>query len=493
MRRFISYGPALVVLMTVIAVLMAGPAAVRRIGSANTQAHIVLAQRSLDDDDILERINKAVRNVADTVRPSVVHIEVIPYEGRRFAVRSTGTGWVYDTAGHIVTNAHVVKGASAISVTFPDGRVARTEKIHGEAFVADPNTDIAVIKVPESDDVFAAKRATGIQPQQGDHVFVFGSPFGFKFSMSQGIVSGLGRDPSASTEAGNGYTNYIQTDAAVNPGNSGGPLVDIKGRVIGMNVAIATARSSDGTTGDEGQSAGISFAIPLGTIESVADQLISKGTVRRGYLGVSWSQFRDPAVYDPAIKAAGVQIQGVSKDGPAQQAGLEGGDIILSIAGQATPSMPVLRSVITTLGPGQTVPVKVSREGRTHEYNVTLGEFSGEALAQANIESALQILRQYGVLMRDTGGRRRATFADLIAQPAIVREIEAESPAKEAGFKAGQSIVQVGDKAVKTLGEFCDAMVVQGLLIGKRIPVVVVEDGDTTSPEPKTIELQVLR
>src|SRR5262249_19153086 len=150
------------------------------------------------------------------------------------------------------------------------------EQIRGELFAADPYTDIAVVKVPESDDVFPARRATGLQPQQGDNVFVFGSPFGFKFSMSQGIISGLGRDPTAAAEFG-GYTNYIQTDAAVNPGNSGGPLVDIKGRVIGMNVAIATARSSDGTTTDEGQSAGISFAIPLGTIESVVDQLITRG------------------------------------------------------------------------------------------------------------------------------------------------------------------------------------------------------------------------
>src|SRR5437762_463459 len=134
MRRFIAYGPALVVLMTVVAVLMAGPAAIRRIGSANTGARIVLAQRSLDDDDVLERINKAVRNVAETVRPSVVHIEVIPAGGRRSGVRSTGTGWVYDNAGHIITNAHVVRGASAISVQFSNGPVVEAEQIRGDSF-----------------------------------------------------------------------------------------------------------------------------------------------------------------------------------------------------------------------------------------------------------------------------------------------------------------------------------------------------------------------
>ena len=185
----------------------------------------------------------------------------------------------------------------------------------------------------------------------------------------------------------------------------------------------------------------------------------------------------------------------MSKDGPAQQAGLEGGDIILSIAGQTTPSMPVLRSVITTLGPGQTVPVRVSRDGRTHDFSVTLGEFSGEALAQANTDAALQSLLRYGLSLRErrAGFRRRQTFADLVASPATVRDVDADSAAQEAGFRAGQTVLQVGDTPVKNIGEFCQALVDQGLLIGKRIPVVVVESGDSTSPPPATINLQALK
>ena len=125
-------------------------------------------------------------------------------------------------------------------------------------------------------------------PRVGEQVFAFGSPFGFKFSMSEGIVSGLGREAPGSSMPG-GYTNYIQTDAAVNPGNSGGPLVNTDGHVIGMNVAIATARSIGGTPEDSGgDSAGISFAIPLGTIEPIVDQLIRYGSVSRGYLGIQF-------------------------------------------------------------------------------------------------------------------------------------------------------------------------------------------------------------
>src|SRR3982751_4094616 len=152
MRRFVAYGPAFVVLLTVVVVLLAGPAAVRRFDAARTDARIILAQRTLGDDDILERFNTASRAVAESVRPSVVHIEVTPTGGvRRAGGRATGSGWVYDDSGHITTNAHVVRGAESISVQFSDGRVVEAEDISGSPFVADPYTDIAVLKVPSKD------------------------------------------------------------------------------------------------------------------------------------------------------------------------------------------------------------------------------------------------------------------------------------------------------------------------------------------------------
>jgi serine protease Do len=482
MRRFVSYGPALVVLLTVVASLIAVPAALRRIGTAHTAARIVLAQRSLDDDDILERLNRAVRNVAETVRPSVVHIEVVAEGTRRTLGRSTGTGWVFDHDGHVITNAHVVRGAAAISIQFADGRVVDAERIDGQTFVADPYTDIAVIKVGAENAAFPARRATGIQPQQGDRVFVFGSPFGFKFSMSEGIISGLGRDPQSAAEA-NGFTNFIQTDAAVNPGNSGGPLVDIKGRVIGMNVAIATGRNSDGTIGDEGQSAGISFAIPLGTIESVASQLIERGEVRRGYLGVRWGRPDAANVYDAAAKASGVRVDEVTQDGPAAKAGIEADDVILAVGDQATPSVEVMRSVITTIGPGQTVHVKLSRKGTPKEVSVTLSELGGEALAQVNSDAARRTLERYGLFL---GARR----LDL---PAVIRRVAPESQAEEAGFKVRATILAVGKTPVKTIGDVYLAAADQGLLLGKKVPLLVAEEeSENTSAIPQTIDVQVL-
>lgn len=471
MRRFVSFGPALVVLLTVVAVLLGAPAAVRRIDAARTSARIVLAQATLRDDDILERLNNAVRAVADTVRPSVVHLDVLGTrgDGRSFAGRSTGSGWVYDAQGYIVTNAHVVRGASRISVEFANGRTVEAERIRGESFVADPFTDIAIIKVPRDDDLFPLRRASGVMPRQGERVFVFGSPFGFKFSMSEGIISGLGRDPSTANDF-EGFTNFIQTDAAVNPGNSGGPLVDIRGRVVGMNVAIATGRDNQGTVA-EGQSAGISFAIPLGTIEFVVDQLIENGTVRRGFMGLSAGGGRgDPTRYIPELKRAGVRVPDVQRDGPAEAAGVRRGDIITEIAGHSIVSWEMLRSVVTSLKPRQEVPVRLWRDGSEVDVTVTLGEYPQQS--QLEIPSAGRALTTFGI--------RFGFFRTDTGRP-VIGGIETGSAAERAGLKEGQLILKVGERAVGTWNEVFAASAEQGLLLGKPVDFEVAETAEQQS------------
>ncbi len=275
MRRIVSFGPAFVVLLTAGAVLVALPGMMMRVTAVRARERVELARQELDGDDILERFNRATQRVADAVEPSVVHLDIRMWRG----AGASGSGWVFDDDGHIVTNAHVVGPASRVDVQFFDGRVET-----GQVVGVDPLTDIAVLKVPTGDYLVPVRRATGERVHRGDRVFAFGSPFNFKFSMSEGIVSGLGRTARGGIGQA-GITNYIQTDAAVNPGNSGGPLVDVNGRVVGMNVAIATAENSEG--GTEGQSAGISFAIPLATIEPRVEQIIEGQTPRSGYLGVS--------------------------------------------------------------------------------------------------------------------------------------------------------------------------------------------------------------
>jgi S1-C subfamily serine protease len=377
MRRFVAYGPAFVVLLTVVVVLFAGPAAVRRIGSARTEARIILARGTLDDDDVLDRINRAIRAVAESVRPSVVHLDVTPPEGRRMGggVHATGSGWVYDGAGHIITNAHVVRGARSISVQFADGRIAEAEQVNGSPFIADPYTDIAVLKVPEDPNLFPVRRASGVQPQQGDKVFVFGSPFGFKFSMSQGIVSGLGRDAASASEFG-GFTNYIQTDAAVNPGNSGGPLVDMNGAVVGINTLIAAPQGRPAQ--------GLGFAVPIDTARRIAPQLAQDGKVTRSgqpYLGVSLAELGARGGIQSGRRQArpqgveyGVVAAQVEPSGPAGKAGLQADDIITAIDDRDVSTSDELLQRLVMHQSGDQTTLTVMRGGLARKITVTIGE-----------------------------------------------------------------------------------------------------------------------
>jgi S1-C subfamily serine protease len=220
------------------------------------------------------------------------------------------------------------------------------------------------------------RRATRQPLRVGDRVFAFGSPFGIKFSMSQGVISGLNRsEGSAFLGMGAGYSNYIQTDAAINPGNSGGPLVDVNGRLVGMNTAIANNRRQNRESEGElqGQSAGIAFAVPLDTIEAIAQQIIRHDFVLRGYLGVGIGRSTPERLARLGFSGRGVIVTNTPNNQPAERAGLEPGDIIVRIANAPTPNSDALRAVISVRAPGQVVPVTVWRDGEELEIPVTLG------------------------------------------------------------------------------------------------------------------------
>ena len=277
MRRIEFLGPSLVVLAAAGVLLLAGPAAVRQVSQSMTAVQMIGAQERLQSGSLLDQMSQASRDVATIVEPSVVHVSSTGLVAGRGTGRSfinTGSGWVYDAEGHIVTNAHVVDGATTLEVQMVNGE-RREAKLLG----ADLRTDIAVLKV-DTLGLVPAQRATQ-DPQQGDMVFAFGSPFDFRFSMSNGIVSGLGRTAGITDIE---YENFIQTDAAINPGNSGGPLTNTKGHVVGMATAIATGHRNGVS---QEQFAGIGLAIPISMIENVVNQLIDHGEVIKGYLGIS--------------------------------------------------------------------------------------------------------------------------------------------------------------------------------------------------------------
>lgn len=466
MRRFTNIAPAVILACTAAFSVVAIPELVRSASYARTQAQIVLARQTIAQDDILERIDRAVRAVATSVEPSVVHIDILGGRESDSPGRSSGSGWVWDAQGHIITNAHVVRDAERISVQFADGRAES-----GEIVAVDLFTDIAVLRIDPGPGVTPAKRATSQRPETGDRVFAFGSPFGFKFSMSSGIVSGIGRDARSDGRFG-GYSNFIQTDAAVNPGNSGGPLVNVRGEVIGMNVAIATARDSSGTTSD-GQSAGISFAIPLPVIDSVVDQLISSRRVSRGFLGISFGQ---PRMFAPAREGvSGVRVSRVVDDGPAAAAGIRVGDLITHINEQPVPNSAVLRSFISITRPGATATIRLLRDGESREVRATLAQMPAE---QAFVQVWPALAGEIGMIAKSEDGGL------------TISEVYPGSPAERAGLKPGQRILDVGGDRPTNFEDFYRLLVLGGLLENDPVTVrVLPADGDRS--DPRSLQLRM--
>jgi len=477
MRRFSTYGPSLLVLVTAATVLMIGPQAIRSMQAAHRISVMQVAQQELDQDNILELLNRATRRIAEAVEPSVVYIES---RGGGF---SRGSGWVYDSDGHIVTNAHVIRNVAesggAIRVQFFDGRM-RTAEVIGR----DVSTDIAVLKIDADPATLAPmRRASNQAVHQGERVFAFGSPFGLKFSMSEGIVSGLGRDANGLMIGA--YTNYIQTDAAINPGNSGGPLVDITGRVIGMNAAIITdsANVDPRVAQNTGVSGGISFAIPLDTIESVVEQLIDRRIVLKGYLGVTLEADMDRrAAERRGFHGDGVLVSDVQENLPAAQAGLERFDIITEINGVKTPSLTVLRSLIGNRPPGEVITLSVWRDGETLDIDV--------ALAAARFDP---VTRQLVIVGGHGDPDRFATLVEavnnaldvfgieeLTATPnnegVMITDVISGSEAARYGFVEGVRIVGVNGLPVPDTGALYDALGRTSLLARPQpIPVTVLD------------------
>lgn len=459
MRRFVTHTPAIAVFAVAIAATLTAPKVFRQFQTAHTAASITLATQSLEESNILEAIDRATIAVADIVRPSVVHLDVGRGGGRGFLRRGSGSGWIYDEQGHVVTNAHVVRGARAIEAQFPDGRVAQATVV-GD----DPFTDIAVLKLDNPGTVFPIQRATDAVPRQGQRGFAFGSPFGFKFSMTEGIVSGLGRDPANARDFG-GFTNYIQTDAAVNPGNSGGPLVNVNGRLIGMNVAIATASDTQGT--NEGDSAGISFAIPLGPIESVVTQIIDSGRVERGYLGIQFARLPVTRVEtDDEVYAAGVRVSEVVPEGPSDKAGLRSGDVIVSLKDQPITTYNVLSSIVGISKPGAKLEATIVRDQQAKDITVELGRMPDEVLARRAGES---IVEQTGLYF--------ANLRDLTSAP-VIGGIFPGSRAGQLGFERGQRVVSVAGEPVESVEDVFKVLYERRVLSGNTVEFLVVPPGE---------------
>ncbi|MCP3904500.1 MAG: PDZ domain-containing protein [Planctomycetes bacterium] len=370
MRKLSGYGPSLIVLATAMLVLFLGPSAVRQLTFKQTEARIIQAQHRLDGENILAQLNAAYRDIAMLVEPSVVHISAQQDAWNRRASVSSGSGWIYDDDGHVVTNHHVVRDAERIDVQLASGE-NRPATIVG----FDRSTDIAVLRIEPGHLHPAVRSQTDRGVHQGDLVFAFGSPFDFRFSMSSGVISGMGR--SVDVLGPTGYENFIQVDAAINPGNSGGPLTDYRGRVIGMNTAIATGGRQSSL--EEGQFAGVGLAIPMGMIEPVVEQIINNGgVVEKGLLGVSPTRLVINDARRLGFTGTGVRITDVQPGLPADRAGVRVNDIVTAVNGLAVESPDQLRSIVSSMLPGEIAMLSIwrpnpdRRGGETMEVRVQL-------------------------------------------------------------------------------------------------------------------------
>jgi len=326
-------------------------------------------------------------NLYERVNPSVVNIDVAgaALQGD-FSEFGSGSGFVYDADGHIVTNNHVVESADRLFVTFADGSVAEAELVG-----RDPSSDLAVIRVKADAQLLRPlELGDSDQLKVGQRVVAIGNPFGLVGTMTVGIVSGVGRTLPADTFTGQSgpYTNpdIIQTDAPINPGNSGGPLLDSHGRVIGVNSAIRT-------TGENRANSGVGFAVPVNAVKRIVPQLIQTGSVRYPYLGISSDSRFTPAELAAALDLPtprGVLISEVVSGGPADRAGLRGGDLEATVRGLtvatggdiiiAIDDAPVssfdrlISYLVNNVEVGQVVKITFIRGDETMEANLTVGE-----------------------------------------------------------------------------------------------------------------------
>ena len=366
---------ALVASVVVASLLGAGGAvgAIRYLdsGSGSPSSHASAGPTAIATGDTTQTVNSTGQApdweaVSAAVSNAVVSIAIATNNGN-----ALGSGVIFDKEGHIITNNHVVAGASKIQVTLADGRV-----YDAETTGTDPATDLAVIQLKDApDNLTVAQLGDSDKLATGQDVMAIGNPLGLSSTVTTGIISALDRPVvNSQNEDGSGgsavYTNAIQIDAAINPGNSGGPLFDEKGQVIGITSSIATMGRSSSGEGGSG-SIGIGFAIPVKLADKVAKQLIKSGTATHAYLGVTLDT--DGATAD-GEKRAGAKITSVEGGSPADKAGLKKDDVVIAIDGKTTAQGSALTGYVRQYSANDKVKLTVIRDSKKQDIDVTLAE-----------------------------------------------------------------------------------------------------------------------
>lgn len=427
-----------------------------------------LTQEEIDALSAVNTLSRAFTGVAKIIRPAVVNIKV----ERRVAVRGfndplefftemfgpfgprsqprinqqrqigQGSGVIVDAAGYILTNNHVVGDADAIRVILLDGR-----ELPAELIGADPGSDVAVIKV-EAENLTVAQLGDSDNIEVGEWVLAVGNPFGLDFTVTSGIVSARGRTGMNVLE----MEDFIQTDASINPGNSGGPLVNLRGEVIGINSFIYTPSAADAGPFSQsriGGSVGVGFAIPSNMARSIMQSLISHKQITSSYLGLESQTLTPDLAHAFGLQSPkGALVQSVTRESPADKAGLRRGDIVVRWGKREISDDQQFRNLVTITTPGQPTEVEVFRDGMPLVLEVILDASAPEVVIEGRSDRFLQNL---GIEVADLTPEVRDEIGyDASATGVLVTSVDRNSPARKMGFQPGSLIIAINGTEIRT-------------------------------------------
>jgi serine protease Do len=351
-----------------------------------------------------------------------------------------GSGFLITADGLIVTNNHVVSNASKVTVRLEDGR-----EFDGKVLGQDPKSDVALVRI-DAKNLPHLTLGDSKSLKVGQWVLAIGNPFGLQTTVTAGIVSATGRTSLGILD----YEDFIQTDAAINPGNSGGPLLDLDGKVVGMNAAIYSR---------SGGNVGVGFAIPADLIDYVRKNLLENGEVRRGFLGVSIQALTQDLSQSFGVKPeSGVLVSAVSADSPAKKAGLEPGDVIVSVDGIATHDPGMLRNRIARYAPGQPVTLDVIRSGEKRTVQVTLGAWTQQE-KESGTAAPTSAVEEFGLTVGAlTPDRRSQLSLPEGTKGVVVTKVAPDSVAALAGLRPGAVIVEADRQPVDDPAKLQDVL-----------------------------------
>jgi Do/DeqQ family serine protease len=451
------------------------------------------APGSVDSHAVLQALEDAFVSVADRVTPAVVNVSVkakrVPEaeapphgEFREFGpefyerffrrrppredVRSTGSGVIVDARGYILTNNHVVENADSVEVRLSDDR-----KFKASIVGRDPKTDLAVLKIEASTGSLpVAALGDSDALRAGQWAIAIGNPFGLDRTVTIGHISATGR-----THVGVAtYEAFIQTDASINPGNSGGPLLNIEGKVIGINTAMVSS----------GQ--GIGFSIPINMAREIMTQLISKGRVVRGWLGIVIQELTPELAESFGVKTdSGVLVAEVLKESPAETAGLKPGDIIVKFDGAPITDVTELQKRVAAVSPGRAAPLVVIRDKASTPLTVKIGEQPGEE----TVAAARPREETLGLIVEPLTEEAIQRFKLSARAGVVVTDVAPGGSGDQAGIRAGDAILEINRQPVTDVESF--RRIVSAMKPGEAVPVYVQRGGGRNEyvvlsvPDPK--------